>query len=150
MISKKLFHITFIIMTISPLCAWSEKTHNNSMNRSFEYAPPPKYETKSANPPSDNHAWINGYWNWANDKWVWNKGQYVLAVKERPPINNREFRSFPPSQDHSWIAGTWRGKEGNWSWAAGHYVKKPFLNAYWKSGHWEYRRIGWVWIPGHW
>ena len=150
MLSKKLLSLTIIVMLTSPLCVMSESVNSASMKGSYENAPPPKLETKPVPPSSDSHAWVHGYWNWVNSKWVWNKGKYAAAIKERPPIRNPEYRDLPPSEHYSWIPGNWSETNGDWFWSGGHHVQKPFLNAHWKPGRWEYRGVGWVWIPGHW
>ena len=115
----------------------------------FQYPPQKKFEQRGA-PPAWNFVWVDGYWNWENDAWVWHEGKYIQTIQDRPPIKNHDFRGMPPSKDHIWIPGSWALDEGDWTWQKGHYKIKPFRNAFWHAGYWRYQAPGWVWIEGHW
>jgi hypothetical protein len=82
-------------------------------------APPPVLIERRPAPPSEAYVWIDGYWNWDNQRYSWQAGRYVV----------------PPQADVAWVAprydrdaqgyrytpGTWakqgqgngRGRRGN-------------------------------------
>jgi hypothetical protein len=63
--------------------------------------PPPRHENHMMRP---GHAWDNGHWRRAGDRWVWVPGRYVAMVPA-----------------HHWIAGHWRmGPQGRF-WVDGHW-----------------------------
>ncbi len=55
-------------------------------------------------PPSPGHAWISGYWRWANGRHNWVPGHWENA---RP--------------DHFWVAGHWVRRGSNWSFSGGYW-----------------------------
>jgi len=70
---------------------------------------PPAPRTEVEGPAPDTaHTWINGYWQHANDHWVWVPGHW----ESRPSVNA------------TWIPGHWDKDPSGVSWV-------------WTPGHWE-------------
>lgn len=51
-------------------------------------APPPVIVERRPAPPSEAYVWIDGYWNWDNTRYTWQRGRYVV----------------PPDRDAVWVA----------------------------------------------
>jgi len=115
----------------------------------FQHPPANKPEYRGE-APSKDHAWLDGFWNWKKNQWVWNKGRYQNVIKDTPPIRNYEFIPPPPSHLHVWVPGNWTMEAGDWTWIKGRYFTRPFTNAHWKPGQWRRYSSGWVWVEGHW
>ncbi len=141
-----LFTLVFIMLNAGNAPAESGE---DGLMSGFQNPPAKKREYRSE-APSNNHVWVDGYWNWEKKQWVWHKGRYQQAVQDRPPINNHEFIPPPPSHRHVWVPGKWSFEAGDWLWLKGHYMTKPFINAHWQPGQWRKYASGWVWVEGHW
>jgi YXWGXW repeat-containing protein len=69
-----------------------------------QQAPPPLIVETQPPPPSADQIWVGGYWNWDNQRYVWQAGRY----------------SAPPRPDVVWVAprydtGAHRYTAGQWS-----------------------------------
>jgi len=70
--------------------------------------PPPAPRREVYGAPLDSaHVWVQGYWAYANQKWVWIPGHWEL----------------PPRPGAAWVPGHWdRNPKGDgWTWTAGHW-----------------------------
>ena len=117
--------LTLCILSLASRTASAEIEKAGNME--FQM-PPARIIEHRDEPPSRHHVWLDGYWNWVNDSWVWHKGKYVEAIQDRPPLKNQEFIPVPRSPDDIWVAGVWKLEQGDWSWHKGHYTRKPFRN----------------------
>jgi hypothetical protein len=64
--------------------------------------PPPKVEVVPV-APVVGYMWRPGYWRWAEGRYVWIPGAYVV----------------PPRPSAVWIPGHWTPGGGGWVWVAG-------------------------------
>jgi len=148
--NNKIISLLFSILAVLLYANQANAEMMEGQNASgIQHRPANKLEYRGES-PGQQFAWIEGYWNWEKDKWVWHKGRYTKVIQDRPPINNHDFMSTPPSHRHTWIPGRWIMEEGDWSWSKGHYKMRPFVNAFWTPGHWRRSASGWVWVKGHW
>jgi hypothetical protein len=71
-----------------------------------EAPPPPRVEVETVR-PSTAHVWIQGYWTYIDDHWVWAPGHWEVR----------------PRTNAVWVPGQWdkdpTGK--GWVWAPGHW-----------------------------
>ena len=42
-----------------------------------QQAPPPLIVERRPAPPSGRYVWVDGYWNWDNQRYTWQTGRYV-------------------------------------------------------------------------
>ena len=74
-----------------------------------QQAPPPVIVERRPVAPSGAYVWIDGYWNWDNQRYSWQVGRYVV----------------PPQQDVVWVAPRYdRDTSGHHYYTAGHWRKQ--------------------------
>ena len=71
--------------------------------------PPPRYIIPPP-PPSSLHIWIQGYWQWTNNRYVWVPGHYAR----------------PPKPGAHWRPGQWVKRRGGWVWIPGYWDTPGF------------------------
>ncbi len=99
-------------------------------------APPAPQAEPHGPPPSADHFWMPGHWQWGGKGYVWAAGHWgVRTAPREPPGVRMENPGLPPSRSHFWVSGHWYWTGTDWSW---------------RSGHWEYTRGSHFWVPGHW
>jgi hypothetical protein len=74
----------------------------------LEQAPPPLIVERRPAPPSGNYIWIDGYWNWTNQRYTWQAGRYEA----------------PPQPDVVWIAPRYEVVGGKTHYYAGQWKKQ--------------------------
>lgn len=70
-----------------------------------EREPPPVRYERIPEPPSREHCWAAGHWNWSGSAYVWVPGYY--HVRPRPGA--------------VWVDGRWAHHERGWYWVEGHW-----------------------------
>jgi hypothetical protein len=77
-----------------------------------DQAPPPvRIERRSA-PPGPNYIWIDGYWNWSNQRYSWEAGRYV--VPPQPDVVWVPARYDADGRSYRYSPGTWaKQNQGN-------------------------------------
>lgn len=57
--------------------------------------------------PSEDHAWVPGYWTYSDNRWVWMPGHWERR----------------PSTGATWVPGHWdkNADERGWVWTPGHW-----------------------------
>jgi hypothetical protein len=73
-----------------------------------QQAPPPIIVERRPPAPSGAYVWIDGYWNWDNQRYSWQAGRYVL----------------PPQQDVVWVAPRYEHDARGYRYAPGHWKKQ--------------------------
>lgn len=68
-------------------------------------APPPPRQEVVYIRPSPHHVWVNGYWVWRGNRYVWVAGHWEL----------------PPSGYRHWIAPRWERRGGTYVFIEGHW-----------------------------
>jgi hypothetical protein len=113
-------------------------------------APPtPKVEAQGA-PPSADHFWISGHWQWSGRSYVWVPGRWgVRVAPHEPPAVRIESPGLPPSRSHFWVAGHWYWTGGEWGWRGGHWEFSHGPRT-WVPGRWDRRHGRWHWVEGRW
>lgn len=71
--------------------------------------PPALREETPGTPPSDQHFWVRGYWQWNE-----------------------------PQQQHVWVPGHWEAKRADAVWAPGHW-RQTSGGWVWTDGRWVSR-----------
>jgi hypothetical protein len=70
-------------------------------------APPAIIVEYRSAPPSEHHVWIDGYWDWNKDRYVWQRGHWQLPPHEGttwiPPRYERH------EHGNRYLPGHWRG-----------------------------------------
>jgi hypothetical protein len=74
-----------------------------------QQAPPPMRVEYRPAAPSVDVVWIDGYWNWSNQRYNWEAGRYVR----------------PPSADVIWVAPRYESDARGGRYTAGQWVKSP-------------------------
>jgi len=67
-------------------------------------APPLVLATAIAATARPGYVWVEGHWDWSDDRWVWSEGYWVA-----------EQRGFV------WVQGLWVTVDGGYSWRPGHW-----------------------------
>jgi len=70
-----------------------------------EREPPPVRYERAPPPPSQEHYWVAGHWNWSGNAYVWVPGYY--HARPRPGV--------------AWVDGHWARHERGWYWVEGHW-----------------------------
>ena len=70
-----------------------------------EREPPPVRYERLPEPPSREHIWVAGHWQWTGNAYAWVPGFY--QVRSRP--------------GHGWVDGHWARHERGWYWVEGHW-----------------------------
>jgi hypothetical protein len=72
-------------------------------------APPPPVVERRPSAPSREYIWIDGYWNWNGDKYVWERGHWARPPRERTvwvaPRYERHERGY------RYTPGQWREEQ---------------------------------------
>jgi hypothetical protein len=68
-----------------------------------EREPPPVRYERIPDPPSREHHWVPGHWQWDGREYVWVPGHY--QVRPRPEV--------------IWAPGHWERHERGWYWIEG-------------------------------
>jgi hypothetical protein len=72
----------------------------------YANVPPPPVRVEAFGPaPAPGYVWINGYWGWRGNNYVWFPGRYV-----RPP--HRNARWVEPRWEHR--GGRYEFRRGYW------------------------------------
>jgi hypothetical protein len=115
-------------------------------------------EPPDQKPEGASVAWINGYWNWDEERkdFIWVSGFW------RVPPPNRQ-----------WVPGSWTKVDDGWQWSPGYWaaatqsevqylppppdevdaaasVPAPSDDSIYVSGCWVYRDSRYLWRPGYW
>jgi WXXGXW repeat (2 copies) len=77
-----------------------------------QQAPPPLIVEQRPNPPSGSYVWIDGYWNWDNQRYNWEKGRYVV----------------PPQADVVWVAPRYETDAHGYRFTPGQWKKQTQTN----------------------
>ena len=75
-------------------------------------APPPMMVERRPPPPSAGYLWIDGYWNWDNQRYSWQAGRYVV----------------PPQADVVWVAPRYDRDARGYRYSPGQWKKKNQSN----------------------
>jgi hypothetical protein len=70
-----------------------------------EPPPPPTTEVITVS-PGPEYVWIQGYWGWRGNRWVWERGHW-----ERPPRAHAVWvpgHYYVRDNHHHWVPGHWR------------------------------------------
>ncbi len=70
-----------------------------------EREPPPVRYERVPPPPSPEHYWVAGHWNWNGNAYAWVPGYY--HARPRPGV--------------VWVDGHWARHERGWYWVEGHW-----------------------------
>lgn len=117
-------------------------------------------------PPSPQHLWLPGYWNWQDGRHVWVRGHWE-----------------PPKDKVVWVAPQWVFQGQLWTFYPGHWLPvsapppatdgppppsalvvkqpppphrievvpaRPSPQQQWAPGHWDFQGGRFLWIAGHW
>ncbi|HWQ93760.1 MAG TPA: YXWGXW repeat-containing protein [Clostridia bacterium] len=68
-------------------------------------APPTAQIETPTEAPSQAHVWVEGYWVYQNDRYIWIPGHWELR----------------PRPNAVWVPGSWSNKSGGWLWTPGHW-----------------------------
>jgi hypothetical protein len=69
-------------------------------------APPPPRAEVMGEPPSPGMVWLDGYWDWVGDRYVWTAGHW----EGRRP-------------GHHWVAHQWVRQGDGWRMKPGHWER---------------------------
>ena len=125
--------------------------------------PPPARMEAQPTRPSEDHAYVAGYWAWRGSKHVWVPGEWVV----------------PPARGFRWVPARYTQSGREWNFEEGHWIDpavpvepirpdavtvtspppaetierptpSPFPDAFGVKGHWFWSETEWKWAPGHW
>jgi hypothetical protein len=125
-------------------------------------------------PPSPEHYWVPGHWQWERNEHVWVGGHWEAARAGQAFI-----RPYWMREGNAWVfhSGHWInvapppefvGVRVNSApplprveaipaapsvehfWVPGHWRWQGGGRFVWVAGYWERHRVGAVWIPAHW
>lgn len=84
-----------------------------------QQAPPPIIVERRPPPPSGVHVWVDGYWNWSNQRYSWEAGRYTL----------------PPQQGAVWVAPRYEKDTRGQRYTPGQWKKQDQKNGHGKDRH---------------
>jgi WXXGXW repeat (2 copies) len=70
-----------------------------------EREPPPVHYERLPEPPTREHHWVAGHWQWNGQAYLWVPGHYQAR----------------PRAGVLWINGRWERHERGWYWIEGHW-----------------------------
>jgi hypothetical protein len=159
----------FLVFTAGSLVAPNAARADNYSTVAPGAPPPVPYEAVPPT-PGPQYVWVPGHWQYAYNRWVWIRGEWVLA----------------PYAGAVWVPGHWARRAYGWVWIPGHWRRvavypayppayapaypegavvvatpppplpveavgvPPFVGAIWIGGFWRWNGGAWGWVPGHW
>jgi hypothetical protein len=126
--------------------------------------------------PRRGFVWVNGYWDWQGDNYVWVGGHYERERRgqrwrdRRWEDRNGEWvsvdggwvsigpSSAPPAvrverydtrSGFIWVRGYWDWRGDQWAWVPGHYERERAGYVY-REPRWEQRDGAWISVQGSW
>lgn len=121
--------------------------------------PPPRDEVRPPR-PSENAAWVAGYWHRAGD-WIFLPGFWRVPASDverdltvhapaPPPPPRAETPGPAPTPEATWTPGYWQWDGGRYVWVAGAYRIPPDVDQEWKPPTWRVTAGGAIFVPGGW
>jgi hypothetical protein len=69
-------------------------------------APPPIIVERRPPPPGQGRIWIDGYWHWNNQRYVWQQGRWAAPPHERAVWVAPRYEKH--EQGYRYVPGQWR------------------------------------------
>jgi hypothetical protein len=120
---------------------------------------PPELKDETPGPaPSENDAWIEGYWWWDAPKhdYVWSPGFWqdrTVQPTVAPPALVYENPYRAPSELYAYVPGYWMWRGAEYAWFHGYWAPHhdgwAYLHPYWEARGGRWGCVAWGWERYH-